>query len=166
MPAKIISGTQIAAEIREELKGRVKKLSEKGVTPSLAVVLVGEDPASVSYVTAKAKGAEEIGMHEETIRLSADTPEEEVIKTVDKLNKDPKFHGILVQLPLPKHVSTDKIINYISPEKDVDVLAQILKELLEDMDKIRQFGKAGRERVLKDFCISQNAAKLRELIRS
>jgi len=120
MPAKIISGTQIAAEIREELKGRVKKLSEKGVTPSLAVVLVGEDPASVSYVTAKAKGAEEIGMHEETIRLSADTPEEEVIKTVDKLNKDPKFHGILVQLPLPKHVSTDKVINYISPEKDVD----------------------------------------------
>jgi len=120
MPAKIISGTQIAAEIREELKGRVKKLSEKGVTPALAVVLVGEDPASISYVTAKAKGAEEIGMHEETIRLSADTPEEEVVKTVDKLNKDPKFHGILVQLPLPKHVSTDKIINYISPEKDVD----------------------------------------------
>lgn len=120
MPAKIISGTQIAAEIREELKGRVKKLSEKGVTPSLAVVLVGEDPASISYVTAKAKGAEEIGMHEETIRLPADTPEEEVIKTVDKLNKDPQFHGILVQLPLPKHVSTDKIINYISPEKDVD----------------------------------------------
>ena len=120
MPAKIISGTQIAAEIREELKGRVKKLSEKGVTPSLAVVLVGEDPASISYVTAKAKGAEEIGMHEETIRLSADTPEEEVVKTVDKLNKDPEFHGILVQLPLPKHVSTDKIINYISPEKDVD----------------------------------------------
>lgn len=120
MPAKIISGTQIAAEIREELKGRVKKLGEKGVTPSLAVVLVGEDPASISYVTAKAKGAEEIGMHEETIRLPADTPEEEVIKTVDKLNKDPKFHGILVQLPLPKHVSTDKIINYISPEKDVD----------------------------------------------
>ena len=120
MPAKIISGTQIAAEIREELKGRVKKLSEKGVTPSLAVVLVGEDPASVSYVTAKAKGAEEIGMHEETIRLPADTPEEEVLKTVDKLNKDPKYHGILVQLPLPKHVSTDKVINYIPPEKDVD----------------------------------------------
>ena len=120
MPAKIISGTQIAAEIREELKGRVKKLSEKGVTPSLAVVLVGEDPASISYVTAKAKGADEIGMHEETVRLPADAPEEEVIKTVDKLNKDPKFHGILVQLPLPKHVSTDKIINYISPEKDVD----------------------------------------------
>ena len=120
MTAKIISGTEIAAQIREELKGRVSKLKEKGVTPSLAVVLVGEDPASVSYVTAKAKGSEEIGMYEETIRLPADTSEEDVIKTVDKLNKAPKFHGILVQLPLPKHVSTDNVINYISPEKDVD----------------------------------------------
>jgi len=120
MPAKIISGTQVAAEIREELKGRVKKLSEKGVTPALAVVLVGEDPASISYVTAKAKGSEEIGMHEETIRLPADTPEEKVLETVNKLNKDPKFHGMLVQLPLPKHINTEKVINYISPEKDVD----------------------------------------------
>ena len=120
MLAKIISGTQVAAEIREELKERVRKLKDNGVTPSLAVVLVGEDPASVSYVTAKAKGAEEIGMHEETIRLPADTPEEEVLKTVNQLNKNPKFHGILVQLPLPKHISTEKVINYISPEKDVD----------------------------------------------
>ena len=120
MPAQVISGTQVAAEIREELKERVNKLKEKGVTPALAVVLVGEDPASVSYVTSKAKGAEEIGMHEETIRLPADTPEEEVIKTVDKLNKDPKFHGILVQLPLPKHISTDKVISCIASEKDVD----------------------------------------------
>jgi len=125
MPAQVISGTQIAAEIREELKERVKKLNEKGVTPTLAVVLVGEDPASISYVTAKAKGAEEIGMHEETIRLPADTPEEEVIRTVDKLNEDAKFHGILVQLPLPKHVSTEKVINYISPEKDVDAFHPI-----------------------------------------
>lgn len=120
MTAKIISGTEVAAQIREELKERVKKLKEKGITPALAVVLVGEDPASISYVTAKAKGAEEIGMHEETIRLPADTPEEKVLQTVDKLNKDSKFHGILVQLPLPKHISTDKVISYISAEKDVD----------------------------------------------
>jgi len=120
MSAKIISGTQVAAEIREELKERVRKLKDNGVTPSLAVVLVGEDPASVSYVTAKAKGAAEVGIYEETIRLPADTPEEEVLKNVDNLNKDPKFHGILVQLPLPKHISTEKVINYISPEKDVD----------------------------------------------
>lgn len=120
MTAQIISGTQVAADIREELKGRVAKLKEKGITPALAVVLVGEDPASVSYVTSKAKGAEEIGMHEETIRLPADTSEDDVLSMVDKLNKDPKFHGILVQLPLPKHISTDKVINFISPEKDVD----------------------------------------------
>jgi len=120
MSAIIISGTQVAADIRVELKKRVVKTKEKGITPALAVVLVGEDPASVSYVTSKAKGAEEIGMFEETIRMPADSSEDEVLKTVDKLNKDPKFHGILVQLPLPKHISTDKVINYISPEKDVD----------------------------------------------
>jgi len=120
MTAKIISGTQVAAEIRQELKERVGKLKTKGVTPALAVVLVGDDPASISYVTAKARGAEEIGMHEETIRLPANTPEQEVLKTVDRLNKDSRFHGVLVQLPLPKHVSTEKVINYISPEKDVD----------------------------------------------
>ncbi len=120
MAAKIISGNEVAAQIREELKERVKRLKAKGVTPALAVVLVGEDPASVSYVTSKAKGAEEIGMYEETVRLPADTPEEEVLRTVDKLNRDPKFHGVLVQLPLPKHIDTEKVINYISPEKDVD----------------------------------------------
>jgi methylenetetrahydrofolate dehydrogenase (NADP+)/methenyltetrahydrofolate cyclohydrolase len=120
MTAQVISGTQVAAEIREELKGRVAKLKEKGITPALAVVLVGEDPASISYVTSKAKGADEIGMHEETLRMPADTAEADLLKTVDKLNKDPKFHGVLVQLPLPKQIDTDNVINYISPEKDVD----------------------------------------------
>ncbi len=120
MAAKIISGNEVAAQIREELKERVRQLKAKGVTPALAVVLVGEDPASVSYVTAKAKGAEEIGIYEETVRLPANAAEEEVMRTVDRLNKDPKFHGILVQLPLPKHIDTEKVINYISPEKDVD----------------------------------------------
>jgi methylenetetrahydrofolate dehydrogenase (NADP+)/methenyltetrahydrofolate cyclohydrolase len=120
MTATVISGTQVAADIRAELKERVAKVQAKGVNPALAVVLVGEDPASVSYVTSKARGAEEIGMFEETIRLPADTSEEEVIKTVDRLNKDPKFHGILVQLPLPKHINSEKIISLISPEKDVD----------------------------------------------
>ncbi len=120
MIAKIIRGSEIAAQIQEELKERVKKLKERGVTPGLGVVLVGQDPASVSYVTAKAKAAAEIGIYEETINLPADVPEEEVLKTVDRLNRDPKFHGVLVQLPLLKHVSTEKVINYISPEKDVD----------------------------------------------
>jgi methylenetetrahydrofolate dehydrogenase (NADP+)/methenyltetrahydrofolate cyclohydrolase len=84
------------------------------------VVLVGEDPASVSYVTAKAKAAEEIGIFERTINMSADSSEEDILKMVDELNRDERYNGVLVQLPLPKYVSPDKVINFISPEKDVD----------------------------------------------
>ncbi len=120
MAAKVISGKQVAEEIRGELKQKVAELKEKGIVPGLGVVLVGEDPASVSYVTSKAKGCEEIDLYEETIRLPADATEEEVLKTVDGLNKDPKISGILVQLPLPDHISVDRVIGYISPEKDVD----------------------------------------------
>ena len=120
MPAKIISGKEVAAAIREELKLRAQKLKEKGVVAGLGVILVGEDPASVSYVTAKAKAAEEIGIFEETIRLPGDASEEEILKNVDRLNSDQRFHGVLVQLPLPKWVNPDKVINFISPEKDVD----------------------------------------------
>ncbi|MHB8095544.1 MAG: bifunctional 5,10-methylenetetrahydrofolate dehydrogenase/5,10-methenyltetrahydrofolate cyclohydrolase [Candidatus Aminicenantales bacterium] len=120
MSATIISGKEVSAEIRIELKARVERLKARGVTPGLGVVLVGEDPASVSYVTAKAKGAEEIGIFEETIRLSPEASEEEILTTVDRLNRDPRFNGILVQLPLPKWVSPDKVINFISADKDVD----------------------------------------------
>jgi methylenetetrahydrofolate dehydrogenase (NADP+)/methenyltetrahydrofolate cyclohydrolase len=120
MPAKIIYGKEISAQIRVELKERVDRLKARGVTPGLGVILVGEDPASISYVTAKAKGAEEIGMFEETIRLLPTSTEEEVLATVDRLNLDPKFNGILVQLPLPKWVNPDKVISFISVEKDVD----------------------------------------------
>ncbi|HRD02193.1 MAG TPA: tetrahydrofolate dehydrogenase/cyclohydrolase catalytic domain-containing protein [Candidatus Saccharicenans sp.] len=120
MPAKIISGKEVAAAIREELKLRAKKLKEKGVVAGLGVILVGEDPASVSYVTAKAKAAEEIGIFEETVHLPGDASEEEILKNVDRLNSDQRFHGVLVQLPLPKWVNPDKVINFISPEKDVD----------------------------------------------
>lgn len=120
MPAKIISGKEVAASIREELKQRTARLKEKGLTPGLGVILVGEDPASVSYVTAKAKGAEEVGIFEETVRLPAESTEEEILRTIDGLNRDPRFHGVLVQLPLPKWVNPDRVINYISPEKDVD----------------------------------------------
>ena len=120
MPAKIISGKEVSGEVREELKGRAARLKEKGVVPGLAVVLVGEDPASVSYVTAKAKAAEEIGIFETTIRMPLTSTEEEILKTVDDLNKDGRYNGFLVQLPLPKYVSSEKVINLISPEKDVD----------------------------------------------
>jgi methylenetetrahydrofolate dehydrogenase (NADP+)/methenyltetrahydrofolate cyclohydrolase len=120
MTANIISGTQVAEEIRAELTAKVTALRAKGVIPGLAVVLVGEDPASISYVTGKAKAAQEVGVHEETIRLPADTPEAEVLGLVERLNNDPQFHGILVQLPLPKHINETKVVLAISPAKDVD----------------------------------------------
>ncbi len=120
MAAKIISGKDVSCLIREELKARAAVLKEKGVVAGLGVVLVGEDPASVSYVTAKAKAAEEIGIFETTINMPADSSEEDILRTVDGLNRDDRYNGVLVQLPLPKYVSADKVINFISPEKDVD----------------------------------------------
>ena len=120
MAATIISGKDVSRRIREELKGRAVRLNEMGVVPGLGVVLVGEDPASVSYVTAKAKAAEEIGIFETTINMPADSSEEDILRTVDELNRDGRYSGVLVQLPLPKYVSADKVINFISPEKDVD----------------------------------------------
>lgn len=120
MTAKIIDGNQIASQIREELKIRVSELKKKGIVPCLGVVLVGENPASVSYITSKAKGCAEVGMSEETIRLPENTSEAKLLEVVDQLNKDPKFNGILVQLPLPKQIDEKKVIYKILPEKDVD----------------------------------------------
>ncbi len=120
MAATIISGKEVSAQIREELKARAAELQKKGITPGLGVVLVGEDPASVSYVTAKAKAAAQIGIFEQTINMPGDASEEDILKMVDTLNRDSRFHGVLVQLPLPKYVSPDKVINFISPDKDVD----------------------------------------------
>ncbi len=121
MVAQIISGNEVAKEIREELAQKISALkSEKGVTPGLGVILVGEDPASVSYVTAKGKACGELGIFEETYKMPADTTEEEVLAKVEKLNNDPRFHGILVQLPLPKHIDEEKVLLKINPDKDVD----------------------------------------------
>jgi methylenetetrahydrofolate dehydrogenase (NADP+)/methenyltetrahydrofolate cyclohydrolase len=120
MPATIISGKEVSGQIREELKGRAARLKEKGHTPGLAVVLVGEDPASVSYVTAKGRAAEEIGIFETTIRMPADSTEEAILRQVDGLNRDERYNGFLVQLPLPRYVDVAKVVNLISPEKDVD----------------------------------------------
>ena len=120
MTAKIIDGKQVAADMRAELKVKVAKLKDKGVTPGLAVVLVGEDPASKSYVTAKERACEEIGIYSDDNRLPAETTEEDLLALIDKLNKDPKINGILVQLPLPKHINEDKVLLAIDPAKDVD----------------------------------------------
>ena len=120
MSATIIDGFSIAQDVRAQAAKEAAELKEKGISPCLAVVLVGENPASVSYVTAKEKALEEAGMEGKDIRLSADTTEAELLDLIDKLNKDTTVHGILVQLPLPKHIDEDKIIMAISPEKDVD----------------------------------------------
>jgi len=120
LTAKILRGTETSSQIRAELRARVDRLRDQGMIPGLGVVLVGEDPASVSYVTAKAKGAAEVGIEEETIRLPATASQAEVLDVVARLNTDPHFHGILVQLPLPKQVNPERVIEFISPEKDVD----------------------------------------------
>jgi methylenetetrahydrofolate dehydrogenase (NADP+) / methenyltetrahydrofolate cyclohydrolase len=120
MTAKIIDGKVIAAQMREELKAQVTELFEQGVVPGLGVVLVGGDPASTSYVTAKEKACQEIGIYSDDNRLAADTTEEQLLELVERMNHDPKIHGILVQLPLPKHINEDKVLLAIDPHKDVD----------------------------------------------
>lgn len=120
MGATIIDGKAIAAEIRAEVAVKVKKLKENGITPCLAVILVGENPASVSYVTGKQKALSEVGMNDRSIRLPGNTDESELLEIIGKLNEDDSVHGILVQLPLPKHIDEEKIILAIKPEKDVD----------------------------------------------
>lgn len=121
MSAKIIDGKLLAANLRAEIAAGMEKLkAEKGVTPGLAVILVGENPASVSYVTAKEKACVEAGMYSREIRMAADIKESELLDTIAELNADPAIHGILVQLPLPKGFDEKKVINAIAPEKDVD----------------------------------------------
>jgi methylenetetrahydrofolate dehydrogenase (NADP+)/methenyltetrahydrofolate cyclohydrolase len=121
MVAKIISGTQIAKEIREELFQEVTKLKEKhDLTPGLATILVGDDPASHSYVGGKRRTCETLGIFSDHHGLPADTSEDELLVLVEKLNKDKKIHGILVQLPLPGHINEAKVLYAIHPEKDVD----------------------------------------------
>ena len=121
MSATRIDGKKLAAETRAEIAAGVAALkAERGVTPGLAVILVGDNPASVSYVTAKEKAAHEAGMYSREIRLPADASEDEVLAQVRALDDDPAIHGILVQLPLPKGISEKKVIDAIAPEKDVD----------------------------------------------
>lgn len=121
MSAKIISGVEIAKAIREELKGEVTELKEKhGVVPGLVTILVGSDPGSVSYVTAKGKTAHALGLYSEQIDLPPETSEEELLAVISKYNNDDKIHGILVQLPLPKHINEGRVLYAINPNKDVD----------------------------------------------
>ena len=120
MSAEIIDGFSIAQQVRKQAADEAAELTGKGTTPCLAVVLVGENPASVSYVTAKEKALEEAGMKGKDIRLPQDTTEFDLLQLIQELNEYTSVHGILVQLPLPKHIDEDKVMMAIKPEKDVD----------------------------------------------
>jgi methylenetetrahydrofolate dehydrogenase (NADP+)/methenyltetrahydrofolate cyclohydrolase len=120
MTARIIDGKAIAQEVRAEWKVRADALKARGINPGLAVIIVGEDPASKVYVANKVKACAELGLHSEHIALPADTSEAALLAQIEALNNDPKIHGLLVQLPVPKHIDSDKVLNAISPEKDVD----------------------------------------------
>jgi len=120
MPAEIIDGRQIAGEIREELKLRVAALKEKGAAPGLAAILVGEDPASLSYLRGIGKGCEAVGIFTETFTLPQNISQTELHRKIAELNDDARFHGIILQLPLPKHLNTLQAESAISPDKDVD----------------------------------------------
>jgi methylenetetrahydrofolate dehydrogenase (NADP+)/methenyltetrahydrofolate cyclohydrolase len=121
MPAQILDGKSIAQEIREGIKKEVMELKEKhGIVPGLVTILVGENPASVSYVTAKQRTAHELGFYSVQENLPENVSEDELLKLIDKYNRDEKIHGILVQLPLPKHINERKVLYAIDPRKDVD----------------------------------------------
>ncbi|AKP47747.1 MULTISPECIES: bifunctional methylenetetrahydrofolate dehydrogenase/methenyltetrahydrofolate cyclohydrolase FolD [Bacillus] len=120
MAGKLIDGKAAAKEIREEIKKEVDELKAQGVVPGLAVILVGDDPASHTYVRNKEKGCKEVGIHSEIYKYPAAISEAELLDKIRELNEDKRIHGILVQLPLPGHISESKVIDTISPEKDVD----------------------------------------------
>lgn len=120
MSARILDGTAIAAEIRAEVAEQVKAMAAGGIMPGLAVVIVGDDPASQIYVKSKGQACHEAGMLSETVRLPADTSEAELLAVVDRLNADPTIHGFITQLPLPPHIDANRVLNRISPTKDVD----------------------------------------------
>ena len=120
MAAKIIDGKAISEVIRSELKEKVARLSASGKRPGLGVILVGDNPASRSYVTAKEQACERIGIYSDDNRLPADTSEAELLNKIDQMNQNPRIHGILVQLPLPKHIDESTILLAIDPAKDVD----------------------------------------------
>ncbi|MBI3982620.1 MAG: bifunctional methylenetetrahydrofolate dehydrogenase/methenyltetrahydrofolate cyclohydrolase FolD [Gemmatimonadetes bacterium] len=120
MPARVIDGNDVARTMRAELAGEIEALRRRGIVPGLTVVLVGENPASQVYVRMKGKACEDAGMKSDTIRLPAETPEADLLALIDRLNADATVHGILMQLPLPKHINANRVLHRIRPDKDVD----------------------------------------------
>lgn len=134
--AKILSGKTVSARIKENLKKEIECLKAKGVFPGLAVIIVGDDPASKVYVGRKEAMCQELGIYSEKFALSKETTQEELLSLIEKLNRDDKIHGILVQLPLPKHLDEKAVINAIRPEKDVDAFhpVNVGKIMIGDFD--------------------------------
>ena len=120
MTAEIISGSEVAKQVRNEMKSEVQQLHQQGITPQLTVILIGDDPASNSYVNGKEKAAKEVGINSTVIRLEDTISEATLLEKITELNKDESVDGILVQLPLPSHIDEQKVIESISPSKDVD----------------------------------------------
>ncbi len=120
MTARIIDGKSIAKELRESLAPRVAALKEQGITPGLTVIVVGDDPASAIYVRNKERACVKLGMNSQVLRFPAETTQEEILNTVRLLNQDDSVHGILVQLPLPRHIDEQAVLRAIDPDKDVD----------------------------------------------
>ena len=152
MPADLIDGRAIAKKVRADVAERAKKLLARGVRPGLAVVLVGDDPASAVYTSAKAKAAEEAGFYSLNLRLPADTSQADLLSRVDALNSDPKIHGILVQMPLPKQIDPDTVIRRINPSKDVDGFhpVNVGKMLIGERDGFIPCTPAGIQLLLKE----------------
>ncbi len=123
--AQIIDGKKISAEIRAEITEEVKQMKAEGIHPGLAVIIVGENPASQVYVRNKGKACEEVGIYSEIIRMPEETTEETLLTKIDELNHRNEISGILVQLPLPRHISEEKVIAAIAPEKDVDAFSEV-----------------------------------------
>ena len=148
--AGLIDGTAIARAIRADVAEQAARLRERGVRPGLAVVLVGDDPASAVYVRSKGKACVEAGMHSETLRLPATTTQSELLAQVDRLNVDPAIHGILVQMPLPRQIDGETIIRRIRPEKDVDGFhpVNVGKLLIGDRDGFAPCTPAGVQELL------------------
>ena len=152
MPAELIDGRAVAKKIRAEATERARTLAHRGVKPGLALVMVGDDPASAVYTSAKAKAAEEAGMYSLNMRLPGDTSEADLLARVDALNSDPKIHGILVQMPLPKQINPDTVIRRIDPAKDVDGFhpVNVGKMLIGERDGFIPCTPAGIQRLLKE----------------
>jgi methylenetetrahydrofolate dehydrogenase (NADP+) / methenyltetrahydrofolate cyclohydrolase len=161
LPAELIDGVAIARSIREEAARETKELVERGTRPGLAVVLVGEDPASAVYVRSKGKACDEAGMHSVTVQLPVSTSQSELLTLVDTLNNDPLIHGILVQMPLPRHLDADQVIRAIDPRKDVDGFhpVNVGKLLIGERDGFVPCTPAGIQEMLRRSGVDTNGAE-------